>query len=180
MAKIKAMEEVREVTEWAIGNFPVNKAELTKLDWRIIQSLRGGAEKTGEVIANELAEDLEAVEKRLEYIKAIPLGFSIAKPNNDQWTFGEIHLNFYGTTLEEKMKELATVGRPFAATTTRSQGVLMVEPKSLEEFKEMIKKASAIPGVKVLDYAFCEDMLWTQPWLDAFIEERIANFGKED
>lgn len=175
MSIIKSMEEVREVKDWAIVSTPVNEVELTRLDWRIIQSLRGGATKTSEVIASELGEDIEIVEKRLEYIKAIPLGFSIEPPNNDQWTFGEILVDFHGTTLEEKREELATVGKPYAATTVRSQGVLMVEPKSLEEFKELIKKASSIPGVKVTDYAFCEDMLWTQPWLDAFIEERINN-----
>jgi hypothetical protein len=174
MAKVRTMEEVREVKDWAIVNFPANNVELTRLDWRIIQSLRGDATKTSEVIANELGEDRENVEKRLEHIKAIPLCFSIEPPNNNEWAFGEIHLDFFGTTLEEKREELATIGKVFSATTSRFQGVLMVEPESLEELKEMIKKASLIPGVKVVDYAFCEDMLWTQPWLDAFIEEQIA------
>jgi len=175
MTAIKAMKEVREVKDWAIVSTPVNKVELTQLDWRIIQSLRGGATKTSEVIAGELGEASEIVAKRVEYLKAIPLGFSIEPPNNNQWTFGEILVDFHGTTLEEKREELTAVGKVYSATTVRSQGVLMVEPKSLEEFKELIKKASLIPGVKVTDYAFCEDMLWTQPWLDAFIEERIES-----
>lgn len=171
---IKAMKEVREVKEWAIANFPVGKPEMTTLDWKIVKSLRGGAEKTSSTIAKEIAEDATVVEKRLQYIKSIPLAFSIEPPNEKQWSFAEIQMNFYQTTFAEVLPELLQVGKPFGATNSRIQATVMVEPKTVEEFKEQIKKVASIKGVKIAGYAFCEDMIWSQPWLDKFIDEQIA------
>ena len=177
LGAIRAMAEVRDIRDWAIANFPTNKAELTRLDWRILGALRAGAEQSAAAIGEKLGEDGKVVSARLLHIRGIPLGFSIEPPNNKTWAFGEIHVTFVGTTLKEKMGELAAIGKPFGAATTRSSAALMVEPKSLDALKEMIKKTSMIPGVRVVGYAFCEDMLWTQPWLDAFIEERIRELG---
>ncbi|RMF93506.1 MAG: hypothetical protein D6734_09955 [Candidatus Schekmanbacteria bacterium] len=174
ISKIKSWKEVKEVKEWAIVNFPTTKVKLSKLDWKVVKSLRSGAEKTAEQIAEELGEKPEIIQERLDYIKNIPLTFHIEPPNNNNWTFTEIHIDFKGTTFKEKMEELSKIGKPFGATGSKSQGALMVEPKTVDELKEMIKKVSEIPGVKVRDYAFCEDMIWKQPWLDKFIDERIA------
>jgi hypothetical protein len=177
LGAIKAMKEVREVKEWAIANFPVAKPEMTQLDWRIVKSLRSGAQKTAKVIAAELKAEPRLVEERLNYIKQIPLAFSIEPPNDRAWTFTEIQLNFRGTTFQEKLAELRAIGKPFGASGSKNHGAIMVEPKSVAELVEMIRKTAQIPGVRVTDYAFCEDMIWTQPWLDRFIEDRIAECG---
>lgn len=174
IGKVKSWKEIKHVKEWAIVNFPAMKLELSKLEWRIVKNLRSGALKTPEQIAGELNEDPKLVAERLDYIKKIPLSFHIEPPNNKQWTFGEIHFDLHKTTFQEKVTELSKIGKPFGASGSKSVGALMVEPTTVEEFKAMIKNTSQIPGVKVTGYAFCEDMIWTQPWLDKFIDERIA------
>lgn len=177
LGSLKAMPEVREVKDWAIAYFPVKKAEMTKLDWQIVKSLRGGAEKDSKVIADELGEDATKVEERLTYIKAIPLAFSIEPPNDKVWSFTEFHMDLNGTTYHEVAPELQKIGKPFGATSALRQAALMVEPKSVEELQGMIKRVNDIPGVNFIACTFCEDMIWTQPWLDKFIDERIAEFG---
>ncbi|MBI5375855.1 MAG: hypothetical protein HZA77_10500 [Candidatus Schekmanbacteria bacterium] len=174
ISRIKSWKEVQEVKEWAIVNFPTTKLELSKLEWRIVKSLRGGALKTPEEIGKELNEKPELIKEKIERIKAIPLSFSIEPPNNNKWTFTEIHFEFIGTTFKERAAEISKVGKPFCATGSKSSGAIMVEPKTVEEFQDQIRKMSLIPGVKVAGFAFCEDMIWSQPWLDEFIDERIA------
>ncbi len=173
ISAIKAMKEVQAVKEWAIANFPVATPEFKKIDWKIVKSLRGGAQKEAATIARELGESARLVEERLAYIKSIPFAFSIEPPNKDAWTFTEIHVNFIGTTFKDTLPELQKIGKPFGAISSNRQGALMVEPKEVNELQEMIKKISLIPGVKVTGIAFCEDMIWSQPWLDRFIDERI-------
>ena len=173
IGKFKTMKEVRSVKDWAIANFPVAKPDLTKLDWRIIKSFRGGAEKTAAVIADELKEDVGKVKERIDFIKNLPLAFAIEPPNSDPWTFTEIGLNFYGTTFQEKAEELMKWGKPFGATCARKQAAIMAQPQTVEELTEIIKNVRKIPGVAVTDISFCEDMIWSQPWLDKFIDERI-------
>ncbi len=170
---IKAMKEVKDVKEWAIANFPVAEPEMTKLDWKIVKSLRTGAEKTSGIIAEELSEEPDLVEKRLEYIKSIPLAFSIEPPNDNAWEFAEIQVNFHGTTYQETVAELSKVGKPFGATNSRIQAAVMVEPETISEFREMVNKVACIPGVTIAGFAFCEDMIWTQPWLDKFLDDLI-------
>ena len=177
MSQIKAMEEVRAVKEWAIANFPVAEPEMTALDWRILGALRKDALLPAGAIADKLNERTAAVEERLSYLKGLPLAFSIEPPNDKAWSFTEIHLDFHNTTFMERAAELAEIGKPFAAASNNKSGALMVEPESIEQLVSMIRAASQIEGVRVVDYAFCEDMLWTQPWLDAFIEERIAELS---
>ena len=173
MSAIGAMQEVRAIRDWAIAPFPVQRPELTRLDWQILRSLRGGAGKTAAVIADELRQDLDAVGQRLDYLKELPMALSIAPPNEDVWTFTEIHINVTRGTFKEHLPALQKIGKPFGACTTSNQGALMVEPASLQELQDQIAQVASIPGIRVASYAFCEDMLWTQPWLDAFIEERL-------
>lgn len=179
LSKMRAMAEVAQIKDWAVANFPTNKAEITALDWKIIKSFRSDSQKNAESIAKELDISTKTIEARLAHIKNIPLGLSIEPPNEKMWSFAEIHFNFMGTTFKEKISELAKIGKPFAATTSRFSGALMVEPKSIEEFQEMIKKVAAVAGVKVAGYAFCEDMIWTQPWLDRFIDDQIEAMEKQ-
>lgn len=177
LSSIKAMAEVREVKDWAIAYFPVKTADMTKLDWQIVKCLRSGAEKDAKVIADELGENAEYVETHLKYIKEIPLAFSIEPPNKNVWSFTELHMDFSGTTYHEVVGDLQKIGKPFGASSAMRQAALMVEPESVEELTESIKKLSTIPGVNFIACTFCEDMIWAQPWLDKFIDERIAEFG---
>ncbi|MCU0661168.1 MAG: hypothetical protein MUC50_02460 [Myxococcota bacterium] len=177
VGRIKAMKEVREVKDWAIANFPVSQPELTKLDWQIAKCLRGGAQKTAQAIADELHADAGSVAQHLDSLKKLPLAFSIEPPNEKAWSFAEIHIDFQGTSFGERVEDLRKIGKPFGATGSRRQGAIMVEPKSVEEFTQMIMATARIPGVRVADFAFCEDMIWSQPWLDAFIDERIAEMA---
>ncbi|MCU0691566.1 MAG: hypothetical protein MUF54_09205 [Polyangiaceae bacterium] len=174
MSTIRAMPEVRAVQDWAIANFPVAKQELTCMDWRVMKCLRGDATKTAAVIARELHDDEATVQARLARIMAMPLGISVEPPNDKAWEFAEIHVNFRGTTFYESAPALAKVGKPFGAATSRSMGAIMVEPQTTADLTRMLKQTAQIPGVEVVGYAFCEDMLWTQPWLDDFLDERIA------
>jgi hypothetical protein len=179
LSKIRAMPEVAQMKDWAVANFPTKKAEITALDWKIIKSLRSDSQKNAASIAMELDISTETTEARLDYIKNIPLGLSIEPPNEKIWSFCEIGFNFIGTTLKEKISELAKIGKPFGAATSGSAGALMVEPKSIEELQEMIKRVAAVDGVKVAGYAFCEDMIWNQPWLDRFIDDQIEAMERQ-
>jgi hypothetical protein len=174
MSAIKAMSEVRAVKDWAVAPFPVQRPELIRLDWQIMRSLRGGAEKTAAVIADELCEEAGAVEQRLAYLRELPMALSIAPPNDAAWSFTEIHVDVTRGTFKERLPELQRFGKPFGACTATNQGALMLEPASLSELQQTIAQVARIPGVRVTGFAFCEDMLWTQPWLDGFIEERLA------
>ena len=177
LSNIKAWKETLECKEFAIANFPVHKANMTKLDWQIIKSLRTGADKKPRTIAREVGARKREVEKRLTFLKEIPLGFSIALPNMDRWKFTEIHLEFHNCTFKEKMPELMKVGKPFGAAGARNQGAVMIKPVTHDELQKAMLACDAIPGVQVTDCAFCDDMIWTQPWLDGFVDEQIAKFG---
>jgi hypothetical protein len=177
VSNIKAWKETLKVEEFAIANFPVNTVNMTKLDWQIVKSLRGGATKTPRAIAKEIKAKKRDVEKRMTFIKEIPLGFSIAPANMDRWKFTEIQVDFVNCTFKEKMPELMKVGKPFGAACARNQGAVMIKPTTHDELQKAIMAVDAIPGVQVTGVAFCDDMIWTQPWLDKFIEEQIAKAG---
>lgn len=179
LSKIRAMPEIAQIKDWAVACFPTKKAEITILDWKIIKSLRSDSQKTAASIAMELDIPTKTIEARLDHIKNIPLGLSIEPPNEKIWSFCEIDFNFIGTTLKEKISELSKIGKPFAAATSGFSGALMVEPKSIEELHEMIRRVAAVDGVKVAGYAFCEDMIWNQPWLDRFIDDQIEAMEKQ-
>ncbi len=176
MSKIKALKEVQEVSKWAIGNFPINKLDMTKLDWQIVKRLRRDAEKTPNTIAKELNEDPGTIKERLDFIKTAPFAFSIERPNKKAWTFGEIHVNFQGTTFKKRLKELSKIGKPFGAISTENMGAIMIKPDTLDDFLNAVRRVQKISGVNISQYAFCEDMIWSQPWLDDFIDEQINGF----
>ena len=71
-------------------------------------------------------------------------------------------------------EELLKVGRAFPAESHSRQGAIMVEPESIDQLKDYIKKINAIPDVSVVDFGFSEDMLWTQPWLDDYMAAKLA------
>jgi hypothetical protein len=177
LSVIKAWKETLRVTEFAIGNFPVHKANMTKLDWQIVKSLRSDANKKPRTIAKEVGAKKRDVEQRLTFIKEIPLGFSIAPANDRLWKFTEIHIELVNCTFKEKMAELMKIGKPFGAAGARNQGAVMIKPTSHDELQNAILAVNAIPGVEVTACAFSEDMIWTQPWLDKFIEEQIATYS---
>jgi hypothetical protein len=199
IGKIKAMEEVLELKEWAIAAFPVAKNELVKEDWQILKYLRAGhvteelcawfkpdpmlvaqglplpempMDKI-EAIADGAGLPKEKVIERMEFMKAIPLGVMLQVPDPSLWDFTEIHFKFHNCTFEQKAEELLKVGRAFPAESHSRQGAIMVEPASIEELKTYIKKINAIPDVSVCDFAFSEDMLWTQPWLDEYMDAKL-------
>jgi hypothetical protein len=204
IAKIKAMKEVRSFKEWAIANFPVGIHELKKEDWQILIYLRKGNVTpelvawfkpdfetmmkimTGKMgyppMPMELAEQVakgvglpaEKVKERMEYMQKIPKGVMLQVPDPSMWDFTEIHFSFNHTTFEKKAAELMKLGMPFAAESHSRQGAIMVEPATIADLKAAIKNVSKIPDVKVCDFAFSEDMLWTQPWLDAFMDEQLS------
>jgi len=131
-------------------------------------------------LAEKLARDMglkaDLVKERMEYMQKIPKGVMLQVPDDSLWEFTEIHFNFHNTTFEKKAPELLKLGMPFFAAESQSrQGAIMVEPQSVQELTGAIKKLSMIPDVQVCDYAFCEDMLWTQPWLDEFMDEQLKN-----
>lgn len=202
IAKIKAMEEVLVLKEWAIANFPVGNYELAKDDWTILRHLRGGNVTpelafwfkpdpqtmariaAGEApphipveqierVAGETGLTTDRVMERLEFMKSIPLGVMLQDLDDGVWNFTEIHFSFHNCTFDQKAPELMKIGRPFPAESHLRQGGLMIETETLDDLKQAIKQTSQIPGVRVVDFAFSEDMLWTQPWLDDFIEEML-------
>lgn len=175
IGRIKAMPEVQEVRDFAIGNFPIGEPALSRLDWQILRCLRKDADKPAALIAEELTSDPARIHARLAHIKSIPAAFSIERPNDRKWTFTEIQFNFRGTTFEERVAALAKFGKPFGAVNGRTHGAVMVDPATVAELRETIAGIGRIPGVEVKGVTFCEDMLWTQPWLDRFIEEQIAS-----
>ncbi len=206
IAKIKAMEEVLVLKEWAIANFPVGEFELIKDDWLILKYLRGGKVTEDlavwfkpdpaammraaqgeplppmpmdkvEEIAGALGLTKERVSERLKYMKTIPKGVMLQVPDDSMWDFTEIHFSFHNTTFEKKAEELMKYGMPFSAESHSRQGAIMVEPQSIEDLKKAIKNVASIPDVKVCDFAFSEDMLWMQPWLDNYIEQKIKEAG---
>ena len=175
-SRIKAMTEIRGITRWGIANFPVNKPELRRLDWQIMKCLRADANKSIGIMAEEIGVPPPEVEARLHFLKELPAALSIEPPNQDAWEFVEIHYDFEGTTFSERLADLAQIGKPFGVTSDRLQGAIMVEPTDIDQLKQQIKAVNDLAGVTVTGYAFCEDMIWSQPWLDDFIDERIQEF----
>ncbi|MFC1670568.1 hypothetical protein ACFL20_09250 [Spirochaetota bacterium] len=205
ISKIKAMKEVITFKEWAIANFPVGEYELTKDDWNILIYLRKGNVteelvtwfkpefevmmkimmgkesyppmpiELAEKIGKEINLPAEKVKERMEYMQTIPKGVMLQEPDPSLWDFTEIHFSFNNCTFADKAAELMKLGMPFAAESHSRQGAIMVEPETLDDLKESIKNVNKIKDVNVCDFAFSEDMLWTQPWLDDFMAEQLKN-----
>ena len=161
--------------------------ELTRTDWRIVQALRGDAKKPLNRLAKSLGVTTKTVQRRLQKISeqgAIDSFAQLDARGFEEVFFAAVRFRVSMPDVMPAMNKLH--GELLASAWVQCSAEplvddahfdLIVAPRSPKGLRDLVERASKIPGVVEVEGHVATEIVWMPDWIDAQIAARIAEMA---
>lgn len=156
---------------------------LTRTDWRIVRALRGDARRPTTEVAEELGITTKTVQRRLEKMStegAIDAFARLDSRGFEEVLFATLKLRLQLPEAMEGMQMLHgdVLANAWALCSAElligdAHFDVVVAPRSPKGLRELVEKASKLPGVVEVEGHVATELVWMPEWIDAQIDRRI-------
>lgn len=177
----KLMGNARPLVLWQ-RHLPTVERALDRLDWRIIQGLRGAAKRPLEDVAQSLGTSVRTVRRR--YSRLANEGSIDVVPNVDPTRIAgtlllEFHIHFDGTSSVPARKVLEILDEHWFSAWTPPDSeiagqVVVLCGESVARFEELRQAVQALAAVRSVRVLVPSRVAFDGSWIDDAIEERIG------
>lgn len=157
---------------------------LTRTDWRLVRALRGDAKRPVHRVAKSLGVTTKTVQRRLHKLTtggAIDSFARLGPRGFEEVLFATLKFRLQKDAVMPAMQHIhgELFGSAWALCAEEvmlddAHYDLLVAPRSPKGLRDLVERASRIPGVVEVEGHVATELVWMPDWIDREIERRAS------